>query len=117
MHSVQTLSYGCDEIHRRLPSYRDQPFVSADYHGPARYFRRLAAKRVQRISEMTQNREGGHLTVERISLLPPRPWMPITADEYGLREHWLCTKREAGLARPKEPGDSLCRGREMEKER
>lgn len=31
--------------------------------------------------------------------------MPITADEYGLREHWLCTKCEAGLARPEEPDD------------
>jgi len=36
-----------------------------DRHGPARYFKRLTAKRVQRILEMTQNREGGHLTVER----------------------------------------------------
>lgn len=57
---VQGLSYflyGYSEIRRRL-RFRDQPLA-------ARYIRRLAAKRVQRVSEMTQNCEGGHLTVER----------------------------------------------------
>lgn len=54
--------------------------------------------------------------MSRISLLPSRPWMPITADEYGLREHWLCMKREAGLARPKESGD-LPRERDRERKR
>lgn len=64
---------------------------------------------------MTQKRdaERSHswARISRISLLPCARWMPITADEYGLREHWLCA-RSAKLVLRDRRNPVICRAEE-----